>query len=764
MKNIKLLILFILGSIQMIAVGQDKIVQIANDLPLDQIRGEYGVWYKTPGCSQKNGVSVANKITKPFIVCEGFDLEDSGLSFLYSGQLNQSGLLTQLRNDGYDIIILDLLDNTKSISKNSRLVQKLVNEINTEVQQNNLLFGTPVYRPMLMGISMGGLIVRHALMSMERDGVDHKTEKMFTLDTPHQGANVPLGLLNMSDILLGPLDEYQKFRSILSRFNLPDPITALESKYLSESRFTLSTDAAYEMAINNPGANPTRTLFLKEMRKLGNYPSKTRNIGIACGASVTNQPGMRAGQYLFNWERDIFCVLDRTIGLPFGLNDIDVRICPLTFSARTWTMPGNDLRQIMRFNAGSEIGINQNFVGTGLSRYSFSPNARDFINAPLTRDFNVDHVPGGYLGMPLEGLKQKIDDADIDWDIYLGFEVCDPTGILGCTDITIIDKTIHIENILGTLEYTERFSFVPTVSALDLNDHNWNTNVSNIGNYPHNKLKTPFDAVYWSQQNHFHAQFPTDDGNDGEVEMSKFAFSELSPAQLFVQNRVFESGYTNTFEARDDITVGKNVDLVPSRTQQGEVLMKSGVDITFSIESDEELIFEDGVDIEIGAEISVIENNLDNCTAPSLGKDLFMPVMQRPSKFSIASNKKQEVTMVTAGGVSSVEVTRDNTPVYSSTKYKRPVNVDNIVEFNAWIYPTTTKGDVKLRLELPTTETLRISIMDAMGQDVLVVRDYETYILGTQEIVIPSSSLSSGLYLVTIRSDRFNETIKLIKE
>jgi hypothetical protein len=102
----------------------DFIVNIQNDLPLDQIRGEYGVWYKRNLCSYRNGLNHANKITKPFILCEGFDVTNGmKLTDIY-GQTNgnsPNNFLDQLRLGGYDIIILNLFDNTKSITKNSRL-------------------------------------------------------------------------------------------------------------------------------------------------------------------------------------------------------------------------------------------------------------------------------------------------------------------------------------------------------------------------------------------------------------------------------------------------------------------------------------------------------------------------------------------------------------------------------------------------------------------------------------------------------------------
>lgn len=41
---------------------------------------------------------------------------------------------------------------------------------------------------------MGGLVARVALRQMENDGQAHHTSHYISFDSPHNGANVPLGL------------------------------------------------------------------------------------------------------------------------------------------------------------------------------------------------------------------------------------------------------------------------------------------------------------------------------------------------------------------------------------------------------------------------------------------------------------------------------------------------------------------------------------------------------------------------------------------
>ena len=123
-----------------------------------KITGRYGVWYKKTDKQNFGG----DRITRPFIICEGFDVVNN-LEFpdLYE-QLNnnssitrkqvgddwvvdtykEDGFLDDLRCAGYDVIILDLGSNTKAIQENAELFIKLIKEIDDEVKLNAANNGT----------------------------------------------------------------------------------------------------------------------------------------------------------------------------------------------------------------------------------------------------------------------------------------------------------------------------------------------------------------------------------------------------------------------------------------------------------------------------------------------------------------------------------------------------------------------------------------------------------------------------------------------
>ena len=72
------------------------------------------------------------------------------------------------------------------IQRNAFILVKLINEI------NSMKVGSE--QNVIIGPSMGGLISRYALRYMEQNTLDHDTRLYLSFDSPHLGANVPIGL------------------------------------------------------------------------------------------------------------------------------------------------------------------------------------------------------------------------------------------------------------------------------------------------------------------------------------------------------------------------------------------------------------------------------------------------------------------------------------------------------------------------------------------------------------------------------------------
>ncbi|MBX7053241.1 MAG: T9SS type A sorting domain-containing protein [Flavobacteriales bacterium] len=95
-------------------------------------------------------------------------------------------MLHEIRSYGYDIILVDFQDGADMLQKNSELVQEVIRLCNQ--------YKTGEEPLIVAGASMGGVLTRHALRSMEINGEDHCTRLWLSMDAPHAGANIPIAM------------------------------------------------------------------------------------------------------------------------------------------------------------------------------------------------------------------------------------------------------------------------------------------------------------------------------------------------------------------------------------------------------------------------------------------------------------------------------------------------------------------------------------------------------------------------------------------
>lgn len=184
------------------------------------------VWY-----GQNNG----GMLRKPLIIFKGWDAADiASLNRLMGGRSDSRYMNRKLdsvfwggnsfRNyltdiDSYDIIYVDYKNSLDDIRRNANLAERVIDWVNA----NKL--GTE--KNVVMGISMGGLVARYALADMTKRGKATNTRLLITHDSPHKGANIPLGLqylIRMVDgvVLFGQdvrkfLPEYDDLVSLLDK-------------------------------------------------------------------------------------------------------------------------------------------------------------------------------------------------------------------------------------------------------------------------------------------------------------------------------------------------------------------------------------------------------------------------------------------------------------------------------------------------------------------------------------------------------------------
>ncbi|MEC4049298.1 hypothetical protein OX284_007635 [Flavobacterium sp. SUN046] len=189
--------------------------------------------------------NIQKKIIKPIIIIDGFDPGDKrkiddcdceidpdcASKYITNGQFDPSkynsmvdmmvykdnlelnkNLLTDFRSLGYDIIIVNHptytttnLQNGQSITidggayfieSNAMALVKLISSI-----RNQLIVNGSPNQIAVVGPSMGGQVSRYALAYMEKNNIPHNVYLWISIDSPHLGANIPLGDQGLINLL-----------------------------------------------------------------------------------------------------------------------------------------------------------------------------------------------------------------------------------------------------------------------------------------------------------------------------------------------------------------------------------------------------------------------------------------------------------------------------------------------------------------------------------------------------------------------------------
>ena len=217
-------------------------------------------------------------LVNPAVVVEGFDLDNSmNWDELYA-LLNQENLIETLRADGYDAVVLNFTDATDYLQRNAFALVDLL-------QQIRGLVG-PQITVALAGASMGGLVSRYALAYMETNGLPHSVRTFISFDTPHLGADVPLGIQYWVNFFSTQSSDAATF---LSELNRPAARQMLVYHYTDPAGSTGQPD-------------PLRGTFATDLAAVGDWPSQPRLVAIANGSDNGTGEGFAPGAQIIQWS------------------------------------------------------------------------------------------------------------------------------------------------------------------------------------------------------------------------------------------------------------------------------------------------------------------------------------------------------------------------------------------------------------------------------------------------------------------------------
>ena len=449
-----------------ISIGEEppvtlKSADLTSDIPASSRHsgGKIQIKYAEGNTSQK--------IRKPLIIAEGFDpshvlgttnMDITNLSIRKEniiGTLNIGDPNIWENISSFDIIYLDYNDGLDDIRRNAALFQEVIDYVN-----RNKKGASP---NVVMGISMGGLVARYALRKMELENRKHDTWKFISVDSPHKGANVPIGmqamLRHLADVKFSVA-----FIKIFQAKNIDmikKGLEILDSK-AAKQMLVYHVDSRLQIDGNEHNA------FQTEYDNVG-FPLQCENVAITNGTgngTKVMEPGTMLVDHRETYKFSIWMhLLTYYYGKFFLLTNF-----PKLFVLK---IPGSA-------NVVSDVKIhaapNRNTSNIYWGRIRIHKKILFLINIKL--DISEKSMNSNAFVYPLDGA---------------------PAGIYNVSNVA--------GKIPDGLLLKNYFSFVPTVSALALSDWQSQLNSRLTGQNLHQAGKTKFMRSYMPASNQEHTHF-----------------------------------------------------------------------------------------------------------------------------------------------------------------------------------------------------------------------------------------------------------------
>ena len=430
------------------------------------------------------------KFRKPLFIVEGFDLypiviSDTKKNNDLSDVFNNKTDLNRILDLGYDIAYLDYADGMDDIRRNAALFQEALRYINTHKEGDE--------KNVVVGLSMGGLVASYGLRKMELAREDHETRKYISYDSPHMGANVPLGAFYMAYHWLKG-SEFSKIRRIsnvylwckgipvrmskirewlrkpaikqLVPFYTEDYLFFLKRRDPGMKSFTNPYDNVYDVPLS---PNPEFASFHKEYKRMG-LPRKTFNVAFSNGA-IGASPIVPRGSHLAEAGGYVYGLFGLSSGFFASLfNNRGTYLNHFPLTSSTFTVEAYVNAMPCRNPYYQDIALTKHYL-FGLLPYTYHLSrmqVRVQNPNPLFNDVDA----GGIYTIS----SQYTDNPLVDW--------------------TVVDPEKHkfwswfLSSKFSAKVNTSKFCFVPLNSSLGIPAG------EKITSYEEAKRKSPFDFVY----------------------------------------------------------------------------------------------------------------------------------------------------------------------------------------------------------------------------------------------------------------------------
>jgi hypothetical protein len=232
------------------------------------VHGEYGQVKTTVFLNPYH-----KKLKKPFIVADGIDFLSNRTWKEILENLGGNDMISLLWDGDYDLVIADFAGGADYIQRNSYALIELIRSLRHD-QNVNEIAG-------IVGPSMGGQIVRHALLYWEKylksDPAygDHKIALFVSADSPWNGANA-------SPAVQGFARHYKESSPAMMQVDMSANSPAARQLLLNQ----IDGPGNQTPNIYNPSEHALKTEFDQELEFLGSVPQDVgKIIAIADGAA-----------------------------------------------------------------------------------------------------------------------------------------------------------------------------------------------------------------------------------------------------------------------------------------------------------------------------------------------------------------------------------------------------------------------------------------------------------------------------------------------
>lgn len=315
---------------------------------------------------------------------------------------------------GHTVVVLEYADENAGIEHNARAVQALLTDPELPVMGSYRSTGT---RSLLLGWSLGGLIGRYALTSMEDQGVDHHVGVYISYDVPHRGARIPLSFEAFAALMRQVIVEQSDTPS-LSTFELllesaNEKFNSLSARQLlkphlgvrSDSSVSSAIQARYQQIYTDPDTAAAASDFYEirdRLGAMGHYPENAWRVAISNG-------NLQGNPLALPMPRDRNLLVRLTARVPitrrYTLRVMDIRLydntrdvtrsnCSIRYFFETTRCPSLRMPAALQ-NLSADVGSHTNMVSKLAAVFE---NQQTLIGEWLGQGYSVEfssEVPAG---------------------------------------------------------------------------------------------------------------------------------------------------------------------------------------------------------------------------------------------------------------------------------------------------------------------------------------------------------------------------------